>query len=268
MAITTLDGIVAGAQPPATFLKVGAAMEGAGIPHSFWYTTGMPGAAATPASGLSGAALTSVSGQLPFTNPVSGNSYLTRLSATPTVACTLMVIDRLWDNSGITVTTTTGQTITSAAWPARDNNGSTNGEGVFVALETSAATTNAGNVTNATLTYTNSAGTGSKTATMSSFPLTANAGTFVPFQLAAGDKGVRSIQTLTLGTSLVTGTVHLVAYRVLAVLPLTLANTGNAIDAITGGFPRLYDNTVPQLIVIPSATTALTLTGQMAWSQG
>jgi hypothetical protein len=42
----------------------------------------------------------------------------------------------------------------------------------------------------------------------------------------------------------------------------------NSIDAITGGMPRAYDNTVPFLIFIPSTTTASSISGQVVWSHG
>jgi hypothetical protein len=268
MAITTLDGVLAGMQPTSHFLKVGVAMEGAGIMHSHAYSTGSPGAIATPAPGIAGAALTTLSGSLPWTNPVSGNSYLARLTANANAAGTLILVDRLWHNSGITVTTTTAQTVNSATFPARDRNGTTNGDDILIGIEVSNATGNGANITNTTMSYTNSAGTAGKTATMASFPQTANAGTFVPFQLAAGDVGVRSIQSLTLGTSYSSGTIHLVAYRVLSRVDVAVANIGNAVDALTGGFPRLYDNTVPMLLWLPSATTAVTILGEFIVTQG
>lgn len=268
MAITSLDGVISGMRPPEDFLKVGAAMQAAGIWHSLFYTAGRPGAAAAPTPGLAGAALTSYSGQIPWTNPSSGNSYLARLEAAATRAGALLVADRLWHNSGITVTTTAGQTISSAAWPARDRDGSTNGENVLVGIEASAATGNGSDIANTTLSYTNQAGTAGRTATMAKWPASAVAGTFVPFELQAGDTGIRSIETLTLGTSYVSGTIHLVAYRKLALVHCPLANAGNGLDAISGGFVRLYSNTVPWLLWLPDAATAINLFGQLAVSQG
>jgi hypothetical protein len=103
---------------------------------------------------------------------------------------------------------------------------------------------------------------------MASFPATAAAGTFVPFQLAAGDTGVRAVASLTLGTSLVTGVVHLVAYRELARLSLPVANVGAQLDAIATKFVRLYDNTTLSLLWLPTATTAVTVSGNVAFSQG
>lgn len=268
MAITTIDGVLAGMRPPEDFLKVGTTMEAAGVYHSFFYTTGRPGAAATPSPGVSGIALTSYAGQIPWQNPVTGNSYLARLQAAGSVAGQLLLLDRLWHNSAINVTTTTAQAVNSVAFPARDRNGSTSGENVLVGIEVSTATTNGSAVTNTTLTYTNSLGNGSRTGTIASFPQTALAGTFVPFQLASGDTGIQSIQSGTLGTSYGGGAIHLVAYRILARLECVVANTGSSIDAITGGFVRLYDNTVPFLVWLPTATTAATVNGQLIVTQG
>lgn len=273
MAITTLDQVIAGMRPPEDFLKVGAAMEAVGVHHSFFYTSGRPGAAVAPSPGLAGAALTTYAGQIPFVNPASGNSYLARLQASASVAGALLLCDRLWHNSGLVVTTTTAQTVNSATLPSRcvpssGDTPDTNGGNILAGIEVGTATTNAGAVTNTTMSYTDSDGNAGNTATISSFPATAVAGTFVPFQLAAGDKGVRSIQTITLGTSYGGGAIFAVMYRILARLEMSVANVGAAIDSISGGFPRLYDNTVPFLIWLPTATTALTLNGQMIVTQG
>ena len=66
-----------------------------------------------------------------------------------------------------------------------------------------------------------------KTATISSFPATAVIGTFVPFQLAEGDLGIRSIQSITLGTTLTAGAISLIAFNFLATVPVTVANIGS-----------------------------------------
>ena len=273
MAITTVDGVIAGMRAPELIRKDGAAMEQIGSYHSFFYTTGRPGAAAAPAPGINGAALTTYAGQVPFTNPVSGNTYLARLAGGASTPGTLLLVDRLWHNSGIVVTTTTAQTITFPGLPARSSDGTANGEGVMIGLEVVTATTNVAANTTMTASYTNQAGTAGKTATVgavapAAFPATAVAGTFQPFDLAAGDTGVRSVQSITLAVSLVTGSVSLVAYRVLATVGLSVANVESAVDAVTGGLPRLYDNSVPFLLWLPTATTALTLGAQVIYTQG
>lgn len=269
MAKTDLDAVAAGMQSPRTFMKLTGTMEAAGVFHSLFYTAGLPGAAVAPTPGLAGAALTSYAGQLPWTDPGSGTTELAGLKATAGVAGTLLLCDRLWHNSGFTVTTTTAQAVNSATWPARDANGATTGEGVLIGIEVSTATTNAGAIANMTLDYDDTAGASSTGTTAYNFPATAAAGTFVPFLLAAGDTGVQQVNSLTLGTSLATGNVHLVAYRILDQIEVPTANIGGLPhDAITCGLAPMYNGTVPFLIWLPTATTTTVVTGSVVWTQG
>jgi hypothetical protein len=204
-------------------------MEAAAIYHSLHALAGTLGAWAPGTPGLAGRATdgttTTDNGCLRVRTPASGASYLVGYQALGNVTQAHFIHDILWINSGAVVTTTTAQTVNSVAFPARDVNGSTDGEGLQVGVLVTAATTNAGAVTNMTLSYTNQAGVGTRTATMASFPATAVAGTIVWFDLQAGDYGVRSIQSHTLGTSLVTGSVSLIVARRLAVVGGLVVNT-------------------------------------------
>ncbi len=270
MAITTMDGVLAGMRAPEPFLKTSVTGEAIGGFHSTAYMAGRPGAMVAPTPDLAGAALTTYAGQIPFPAAVGGQSiYLSRLSGSQAGNIGAIILaDRLWHNSGFTQATTTAETVNSAAFPARDRNGSTNGVGVQVALEVSTATTNASAITNTTMSYTNEAGTAGRTATIASFPATAVAGTFVPFNLQAGDNGVRSIQSLTKGTSYGGGTMHLVAYRTVLMLPTPLANLGYAVDGISGGLPLMYDNSVPFLTCQLVGTSAGICAGTISYAQG
>jgi len=270
MAISTLDGAIAGMQWPRYFAKAVTPTMVAGRPQSLWGIGGNPGAGAFDTT-LNGVALSSTSaqvgGQVNFVNPGAGNTYLARLQASATIPGTLLLCDRLWHNGGYTITAATAQTSTTPTWPARDAAGATNGDGVLLGLEVSAAAGAA--APTITVSYTNQAGTASRTAT-NSFATAASptAGAFYPIGLQTGDTGVRSVQSMTLSVSWVSGTVNLVAYRVLAALELTAANTPNAIDAITAGFPQIYNGAVPFFIFIPSTTTASNVSGQVIWTQG
>ncbi|MCX8017476.1 MAG: hypothetical protein N2690_06220 [Rhodocyclaceae bacterium] len=268
MPITTLDGVIAGMLPPVSFAKAATPTLVAGRPHSLFYLAGIPGAAAAPTPGLSGAALTSYGGQLPFPAAVGGkNIHLARLQGQATIAGTLILADRLWHNSGLSLTATTAQTINSVAWPARDANGATNGEQVLIGLEITTAT-GAGTPT-LTMSYTNSDGVSGRTGTnIVATAATSAVGAFYPIGLDAGDRGVRSIQSFTLSATWTSGAASLVAYRELARLEITSANVPAAIDALTGGFPRCYDGTVPFLIFVPSTTTASNISGYAAFAQG
>lgn len=269
MAITTLDGALAGMQWTRPFAKAATGTMVAGRPWSLWALAGNPGAGAFDTT-LNGVTLSStsaqVNGQINFTDSAS-TTYLARLQGAATIAGTLMLCDRIWHNGGYTITTTTAQNSTTPTWPSRDALGGTNGVGVLCGIEVSAACGAAAPAP--TITYTNSGGTGSRTAGLS-FP-TANspaAGSFFPFGLQAGDVGIQSIQSLTLGTSWVSGTINLVAYRVIASLELTGAFVPNAIDALTSGFPKFYNGSVPYLIFIPSTTTTSNISGSLVYTQG
>lgn len=268
MTITTVDGLLAGMQPPQDIVKVGAGTQVAGRFYSLAYATGRPGSMTNGTPGAGGVALTTFAGQVPFNNPVSGNTYLARFEASASQAGTLYLCDRLWYNTGLSVTTSPGaQTVNSVAWPARDLDGSTNGNGVLIGVEVTSAM-GAGTPT-LTLTYTNSANAGSQTATqMGATTASAAVGSFWTFGLAAGSLGVRSVQSLALSATWTSGAFSLVAYRVLAMLPVPTANLSYAIDALTSGFPRLYDNTVPFLLWLSSSTTAPNVTGRVVYAQG
>jgi hypothetical protein len=271
MAITTLDGALAGMQPPQPFAKGVTGTMVAGRAWSLWSMAGYPAAGSYDTS-LAGVALTStgglVAGQVPFYNPASGNTYLSRFSANATIAGTLILADRLWHNGGFTITSTGSQTVTSAAFPARDLDGSTNGRGVFIGVEISVAVTT--NAPTLTMTYVNSTNTGgSRTSTNLLATTSTNvAGSFYMMGLQSGDVGVRQVSTLTLSASWVTGTMNMVAYRPIAYLPLTGAFIPNAIDALTSGMPRLFDGTVPFFIFIPSTTTTSNISGNISYTQG
>lgn len=58
MPILSRDQAIAGALPPFNFLKIGSGTHVVGRLMSYFYMSGMPGAAVAPTPGLSGAALT------------------------------------------------------------------------------------------------------------------------------------------------------------------------------------------------------------------
>ena len=270
MAITTLDGAIAGMQPPRFIAKASTPAMVAGRPQSLWSLGGSPGAGAYDAT-LNGVVLSStaaqVAGQLPCFDPASLNQYLARFSATCTQIGQVLLLDRLWHNGGYNVTTLTAQSSTTPTWPARSSDGTTNGDAVLLAVEVSAAT-GAGTPT-ITISYTNQAGTAGRTATniIATVATSAIGATYL-IGLQAGDSGVRSVQSLTLSATWTSGTINLVAYRFLASVDINAVGVSNSADVITSGFPRLYNGTVPYLAFIPSSTAAMTLTGSFVATQG
>lgn len=225
---TTGDTEIAG--DSRVIFKVGTAPEAAGQYYCFAKDSGAPGAWSAGTPGINGRNTdgTTVAdrGCISAGTPISGINYIRDIVTTASQAGTFILADVLWVNSGLVVTTTTAQTITQPTLPARDNLGTSNGFGVGAGLLVTTATTNAAVINNITLQYTNSDGVAGRTGTMS-YPATAVIGTFVPFQLAQGDIGVRSIQSITLGTTLTAGAISLIAFNFLATVPVTVANIGS-----------------------------------------
>lgn len=278
MAITTLDGALAGMQAPQMVAKAVTPTLVAGRPHSLWYLAGAPGAGLAPANTAGGVVLTNstlgaIAGAVPRVDPGAGNAYLGRFSGVAQQGGVLMLADRLIQvggtsgGSAISVSTTTAQTINTTTLPARDINGATSGAGVHWALEIITAT-GAGAAT-PSIGYTNSAGTASRTASLVDTYVASSAiGAFYRFGMQAGDVGIRSVESLTLNTSMTSGSIALVGYRPIAYLELPAGFIPNSIDALTSGFPRLYNGTCPFLVFIPNTTTASLISGTYTETQG
>ena len=157
--------------------------------------------------------------------------------------------------------------MTTPTWPARDENGSTNGAGVLIGVEVSAATGAA--TPTITVSYTNSAGS-----------LWANGhecrrhdfdGSCRQF-LSSGVAGGRrwgSVGAITHAQrAWISGTINLVAYRLITTLDLVGAYTPNDVDILTGGMPQLFNGSVPFLVeVLTSATTGFP-SGLVSYTQG
>lgn len=266
MAIATHDDVVAGLRAIENFLKNGATTV-AGRYFSMAYQGGQPGAIAVPSAGVNGEALTTLAGQIPFTNPGGADySYLGRFAGYASQPGQLVLVDRLWQNSGLSATLTSSQAITPVALPARDRDGTTNGKDVMAGIEVSGAL-GAGTPT-ITTGYTNSGGTAARSSISAAIGASSPAGSFYPLPLQAGDEGVRSVESIQLSASMVSGTYHLVLYRVLAQVPILAAGLGEVQDYLRTGLPRLYDNTVPMLLYFPAGTTAPLVSGQMQVVQG
>lgn len=253
------------------FMKTGTASDAAG----YWYCTskdgGFPGAWAPGSPGVNGRVTDGTqaadNGCIPIKNPSVGANYLTEIQMGASVNHSHLLFDVLWVNSGLSITTTTNQAITTPTLPARDINGTTNGEGCMIAILCTAAVGLAAVASNATVSYTNSDGVAGRTATLAAIvgsqaPATPVVGTLIWFNLQAGDKGVRSIEGLTLGTSWVSGSISLMITRDIATIGTTIPNV-TAQKIIGSPGIRLYNGTCMLHCVLSSATTATFFSGEL-----
>ena len=250
-------------------IKVGTGAEGGGVHINYAATSGLPGAWVPGTPGLNGTASNcdasggaATMGSYILPDPASGAYFLTQATFSSTQGHSTLLVDPIWYNTSIVVTTTTGQAITQPTLGSRDLNGSNNGDGWNAAIFVTTATGNGASVTTITLTYTDSDGNAGNTATMASFPATAVVGTWVPFQLAAGDRGIRSIQTITLGTTLTSGAISLVHYRQLTQIAGAVASqSAMALPLVGNPGVRLYNDTCVWGLYLALNTNAANLFG-------
>lgn len=253
------------------FMKSGTASDATG----YWYCTskdaGFPGAWAVGTPGVNGRTcsghVSADAGAIPITNAATGANYLTELLMASTIAQYHLFFDILWVNSGLTITTTTEQAITTPTLPARDINGSTSGEGCMIGILCTAAVGLAAAAANATVRYTSSDGVANRVATLvgivgAQAPQTPVIGTLIWFSLAAGDKGVQSIQGITLNTSWVSGTISLFIARDVASIGTLAANTPN-FRALAAPGAQLYNDSTILHCMQTTATTATFCNGEL-----
>jgi hypothetical protein len=253
------------------FMKTTSTPEAVGT----WYCTskdaGFPGAWSPGAPGINGRVCSGITGAdagaIPVRNPSVGANFLTEINLAASLNHTHLFFDTLWVNTGLAVTTTTPQAIAMPALPARDVNGTTNGEGCMIGMLVTASTTNAAVISNTTVTYTNSAGVANRTATLtaingSQIPATALIGTLIWFNLQAGDVGVQSIQAVTLNTSLGAGSISMIIARDVAQMGTALPNVA-ASKAMPNPGVRMYNDQTMLHCMLCGTATATFMSGEL-----
>jgi hypothetical protein len=275
MAIAKVDDIIAalaaGNGKRSFFNKIFPSTTVAGIPHTAWLATGIPGAGTTTATGkANGTACTSATaGALDFVNAAGGTTeYLVGVEAAPLAATgvgTIILYDRLC-HVNIAHSEATGA-VTGMGATTR----LALGEGGFLFTEVTSALSAASNTFN--FTYTNQAGVGSRTtpnvATVASAVVGRSATASLIIPLQAGDGGIRSLDSLTLVSGSATGNINLVIGRLLAALPLTTAGVCIGRDTVMElmQLPKLYDASCLSFLFIPNAAGTPTFVGstQSVW---
>lgn len=257
--------VVSGA--PTYFTKTSTAQEAAGATYMFSKDAGFPGAWTAPVAGTGGASWSSANpGGLPLPPLVSGNLYLSGYSGTSTIAGYQSLIDIVWANSGLSPTSTSAQSITAAASAARDLDGTTNGRGIQAYLYITTSNTSNASPVSVTITYTNAAGTTGQTATASVYALCL-VGTLIPFNLAAGSEGVRSVQSYINAATLGAGTLHLILARPLASIPIMTANIGGGTNYWDLKPLRIFNDPHIAVTQLTTSASATTVTGFAAFSE-
>jgi len=181
----------------------------ASIMMRLWNMAGWPPPGADPTPALSGIVPTSATaGAIPYTNPTGpATMHLLNVGGCCSLQAVIFLYDRLWHAGGINLNSASLQTITDAQAPTRH----TDGLGNMLLVEISAA---AGTTTkDLTINYTNTADA-AKSVTVN-IPASAIINRVLLVGLAAGDKGVKSVQSVQLSGAMGgTGVANLVMYNI------------------------------------------------------
>lgn len=292
MAFTSIDDMVSeisnGKFTRVDWNKItGAAAYTAGRWYDLSALNGTPIANAWAGTSLTWTSCTESTGngtQI-FGMPNGGNvstdtKHLLNASAITAVATgvpgQLMLVDMQGYYPGINMNVATSQSLSGT--PSLRY---TNGVGVRAALVT--VTTTGATAHNISMTYTNSAGTGSRTlpvtvaATASAItPHITHSGTaannYGPFlPLASGDVGIQSVQSIQLSAASGAGTAALVLYKPLMTIPLTTATVASERDFLNQipSLPQIKDGACLTWLYFAGAATAASTNFygslEMAW---
>jgi hypothetical protein len=231
---------------------------------SLWQYDGMPAGGVVPTIGAIPDRTTQ--GAIPFTPATGGrDKHLIGASIAPLTAGVFLLYDRLFHEGGLSGTSTAAQTVQgSPASPALTRNTGGAGNIAFYEIYTQIGTTS----TTLTMTYTNQAGTGSRTSTINIGATSFREVTRMQrIPLAAGDSGIRAIEqiqlTATTGTA---GNFGITIAQPLAWIPVGAGGTMGWRDYTTGlpGIPVIDPNACLSLMFIAGSGTAPELFGSLA----
>lgn len=171
-----------------------------------------------------------------------------------------LIIDRLSHQDGLSGTVTTAQT---TRLPTAALTRYTDGVGVMAALTIYAAV--GVTATTVTASYTNQAGTAGQTTAAVAFgsPGFREAGRLVLLPLAAGDTGVRSVESVTLaGTTGTAGHFGVVLFKPLAMIPYMacVQSICNYVSGgLLGGLPEVLDDACLTPVLMATTSSSGTI---------
>lgn len=230
--------------------------------YSMWTLGGWPVAGSTPASGSGAVPTDATAGALPFTNPSGGElSYLARLAVSQSSGlggALLVLYDRLVHTSGLSGATTGAQTVNTTAITRPSAAG--DDVAAFVEIYSQIGGTSRA----LTVTYTNTTPTGSRTGTCNiGGTNNRDAGTMIPINLAAGDTGVKSVQSVSIATTTgAAGDFGITLLRRIATVSLQWRRSP-VLDAWHLGLPRIYDDACLAFMVATDGSAQLAFHGEM-----
>jgi hypothetical protein len=211
---------------------------------SYWASAGLPPAgsnpATTPGTIYIADATNVVTGSMWFPDRSTDQRYLHTFGAISDQSCTLMLYDKLAGVSGISLASTGDKTINTGALDRYTGTAADLNE-VWLEYTTTSSTTASITTVNS---YTSADGsTAQSGGAYTALAAAMAASQMVQHPLSATKKGVRSVETLNVGTATTSGIVNVLIIRPLARITL-LQNQWNEINLLDDflDLPRIYDN--------------------------
>ena len=261
MAITTLTGLrTALPGQTKTFMKANLTTA-AGLWASLWGQGNEPAAGSLSIGNTTTGVIptAATAGAFSFVNPASGNSYLAQAVANGSNVGTLVVYDRLWHAGSFTPASGTINATDSTPIDRGSNGG---GAELWCEINSALSAT----AITLTALYTDQDGNTGNSATCA-VPASAIAGRMMPFALASGDTGIRSVEDLS-GSAAPTGSFNLVILRRLLEIPLAAPAIPNVAEWLDTALARIYDNACIAMMVMASSTSTGAISGKLNIAQG
>ena len=251
MAITTLDGLIAAALQQITMNKTASVTAVAAQLTAVHQAAGNPGAATLAVGNTAnGVVPTDATTGYPLINAFGGGAagYLAGLEANSSVACNLILYDRLWHAGAYAFNA--NQALTAVPSFSSRVPGGTDFTGLELWIEQVTAGTG---VQSVNVTYTNQAGTAGRTTGAQAAPAAAIVARMWPMLLAAGDSGIQAISNV-VGTVATVGTFNVVIMRRLATVRVPIANFSSKLGFDQTGMPLVFADSALCLAVQPDST--------------
>lgn len=252
MAITTFDQYIAAARQNVRIVKTATRVTVANGWFSLIDIAGEPGAGVLAGtSTANGVVPTDATAGMPVINAFGGGAtgYLGRVEFASTVACRIRIYDLLFKCGAYAFNANTAlgsQPSFAGRVPGTDYSGLE-----IWAEQVTAATGNQA----VTVTYTNEAGTGSRSTGAVGIGAAPTVGRMWQLPLQAGDKGVQLITNVQ-GTVASAGTFNVLVLRPLWTGRVPIANMGDIHDLAKTGFPQVYTDSALQIMVAADSTSS------------
>lgn len=249
MAITTFDQYIASAKQSVSWLKTTSRTSVAAQWFSVFDVAGNPGAGTLAGtSTTAGVVPTDATTGVPIINAFGGGNtgYIMHIDYGSSVACRLRLFDMVFKAGAYAFNANTALTA-QPSYASRMPGGTY--EDTQIWLEQVTAGTG---IQNVNVTYTNQAGTGSRTT--GTVATAANiVGRMWQLPLQAGDTGVQKIDNVT-GSVATVGTFNILVLRPLWSGRVRTANDGDVHDFTKTGMPVIFDNSALTCLVAADST--------------